>query len=97
MLTEDHDDDYEGEEWKSVSKKKKKLKVNPNGPFNFKFSFKNILWDITIENTDENDYAVTARSNVKVGPEEIECLKHYLQAEGFEEEAKKHNLYWYLQ
>jgi hypothetical protein len=96
MLADDFEDDLEGDEWKRVSKKKKKIKTNPKGPYNLKFSFKKILWDITIENISENDYKVIARSNVKVDPEEIECLKHYLQAEGFEEEAKKHNLYWHL-
>ena len=97
MITEPDDDDLEGEDWKSIKKpKRKRIKTNPKGPYNLKFKFKSVNWDITIENVDENDYKVIAKSNVKVEPEMIEALKHYLQQEGFEEEAKKHNLYWYM-
>jgi hypothetical protein len=95
MIIDENDDDLKGEEWKGV-KKPKKLKTNPSGPYNVKFKFKNIEWNISIENVTDNDYQVTARSNVKVDENEIEILKNYLQEEGFEEEAKKHNLYWFL-
>jgi hypothetical protein len=89
------DDDLEGEGWKALKKpKQKNFKTNPAGPYNVKFQFKNIEWDITIKNITENDYKVIARSNIKVDQDEIEILKYYLQEEGFEEEAKKHNLFW---
>ena len=53
-----HEDDHEGEEWKATPKKKykkKKLRTNPDGPYNVKFVFKNVNWDITIENESEDD------------------------------------------
>lgn len=91
----DDDNDFEGEEWKGLKKqKKKKIKTNPSGPYNLKFQFKGVKWDITIENVTEDDYKVIARSDVKINESEIESLKYYLQEEGFEEEAKKHNLFW---
>jgi hypothetical protein len=74
--------------------KKQKLKTNPNGPYKLKITFKNVKWNITIENESEDTFKVLARSNVKVNSEEIETLKNYLQAEGFEEEAQEHNLFW---
>jgi hypothetical protein len=95
MITEP-DDDFEGEEWKGIKPKRKRIKFNPKGPYNLKFTFKGVDWDITIENIEENDYKVTAKSNKKVEPEMIDALKYYLQQEGFEEEAKKHNIYWYM-
>ena len=93
MFAED-ENDYEGEEWKNVKKpKRKNIKTNPSGPYNVKFKFKNVEWDITIENISEDDYKVTARSSIKVDEKEIDILKYYLQEEGFEEEAQKHNLF----
>ena len=94
----DHEDDHEGEEWKATPKKKykkKKLRTNPDGPYNVKFVFKNVNWDITIENESEDDFKVIARSDIKVSSDEIEVLKNYLQAEGFEDAATKHNLFWH--
>ena len=93
----DDDDDFDGEDWKqhkSKSKKSKKLKLNPEGPYRFNFIFRGVNWDISIENVSYSDYKVTARSDKTVEPEEVDVLKKYLQTEGFEEAAKKHNLYW---
>lgn len=96
MFAED-ENDFEGEEWKNLKKpKRKKIRTNPSGPYNVRFQFKGVEWDITIENVTENDYKVTARSNIKVAENEIDVLKYYLQEEGFEEEAKKHNLLWFF-
>jgi hypothetical protein len=89
------DDDNDGESWKGAkSKKRKKLKLNPTGFYNVEFMFKGVNWDITIENITYDDFKVTARSDKKVEQDEVEVLKRYLQTEGFEDAAKKHNLYW---
>ena len=92
-MEEQYDNDFSINFEKS-QKKSKKLKTNPNGPYRVKFTFKNIKWNIIIENESEDVFKVLARSNVKVKQEEIEILKNYLQAEGFEEDAKRHNLIW---
>jgi hypothetical protein len=91
----DDDHDLEGEGWKlNHNKKRKKIRTNPAGPYIVNFIFKGVNWDITIENLSHDDYKVTASSNKKVSIEEVNILKKYLQDEGFEQAAKKHNLYW---
>jgi hypothetical protein len=91
----DSDDDgsfYEKK--KSYHKKSKRLKKNPRGLYNVNFIFKGIQWDITIDNIAYDEFKITAKSNVKVDQGEVDVLKRYLQDEGFEEAATKHNLEW---
>jgi len=95
---EDGDDEFNCYFEKNVSKNKKrnpKLKTNPSGPYNFKFLFRGVHMDITIQNIKIDEFKVTARSNGEVNPSLIESLKYYLTEEGFEEEATRHNLFWY--
>jgi hypothetical protein len=75
-------------------KTSKRLKQNPSGPYNFKFLFRGIDMDITIENIKIDEFKVTAKSNRTITSDTIEALKYYLSEEGFEEEATKHNLFW---
>ena len=71
-----------------------KFKTNPKGPYKIKFIFKGVNWDIKIQNISLEDFKVVARSSKKVNKTEIEILKKYLKDEGFEQAARKHNLYW---
>jgi hypothetical protein len=88
-----YEEDNNSEDWKNI-KKSKTCKVNPAGAYRVSLTFKGIKWDISIESISLNDFKVTARSNVKVEQPEVDILKKYLQDEGFEEAARKHNLYW---
>lgn len=88
----DEDDFYEKK--KSPSKRSKKLKKNPSGLYNVNLIFKGIQWDITIDNVSYDEFKITAKSNVKVNQDEVNVLKRYLQDEGFEDAATKHNLDW---
>jgi hypothetical protein len=93
-MDEYYDDDFSDESWKGSKKKSKKLKTNPAGPFEMEIIFRGTKWDIVIENITINDFKVTAKANKKVDKGQIEVLKKYLQDEGFEMAAKKHNLFW---
>jgi hypothetical protein len=88
------DDYFDDEPWKGSKKKTKKLNTNPSGPYTLDLMFKGINWNIVIENLNINDFKVTVKSDKKVKIKEIDLLKRYLQAEGFEMAAKKHNLFW---
>lgn len=92
-MDEYYDDDFSSESWKD-QKKSKKLKVNPAGPYEVELMFKGVNWHIVIENITFDDFKVTAKSDRKVKHEQVDILKRYLQAEGFEMAAKKHNLFW---
>jgi hypothetical protein len=78
----------------SFQEKLGKFKTNPKGPYKIKFIFKGVNWDIKIQNVSLEDFKVVARSNKKVSQSELEILKKYLKDEGFEQAARKHNLYW---
>jgi hypothetical protein len=96
-MDEYYDDGYADEDEYEIDQFQKKLgkfKTNPKGPFKFKMTFKGVNWEIKIENVDMNDFKVTAKSNVKVDLDELEIIKRYLRDEGFEQAARKHNLYW---
>ena len=89
-----YSDDYdESDEWKNL-KKHKPFKLNPSGPYKVKLLFKNVNWSITIENISMEDFKVTAISDKKVSKSHLSVLKKYLQDEGFEQAARKHNLFW---
>jgi hypothetical protein len=97
-MDEYYDDGYgEDEDENEIFHFQKKLgefKTNPKGPYKIQFKFKNIDWNITIQNINFNDFKVVARSSVKVNKSELEILKKYLKDEGFEQAARKHNLFW---
>lgn len=94
-MDEYYDDDFSEDTWKGSKKKKsKKLNTNPAGPYGLEIIFKGVNWYIVIENLTMDDFKVTAKSDEKVGKDEVNILKKYLQAEGFEMAAKKHNLFW---
>jgi hypothetical protein len=92
-MDEYYDDDFSDETWNN-QKKSKKVKTNPAGPYEIEFMFKGVNWNIVIENISMTDFKVTARSDKKIKKEELIILKRYLQDEGFEMAAKKHNLFW---
>ena len=89
------DDDNDGDEWKEKKKKPKgKIKVNPAGPYQVELLFRGVNWNIVIENVSYDLFKVKAYSDKKISKDEISLLKKYLELEGFEDAAKKHNLYW---
>jgi hypothetical protein len=92
-----YDDGYESEEENKIQQFQKDLgafKTNPNGNYKVELMFKGIKWKIEIKNLDMERYKILAKSNVKVDPDELENLKRYLIAEGFEYAARQHNLFW---
>jgi len=74
--------------------KKKSFKDNPNGPYKLKITVKGINWDVTIKSTSPVDHKVKAISDKKASKNDLEVLKNYLEKEGFNDAAKKHNLFW---
>jgi hypothetical protein len=97
MFDELHDGEFDdGESWKSPQKKKrvKKLKTNPDGPYEIDLIFSGIEFNIVIENITHDDFKVTASTDADVKKDKITALKHYLESEGFQDEARKHNLFW---
>jgi hypothetical protein len=96
-MDEYYDDGYEDEDEEKIQKFQKKqgeFKTNPNGPYNFEMKFKGVHWIIKIESLSLNDFKVTAASDIKVRKKDLDILKKYLQDEGFEQAARKHNLFW---
>jgi hypothetical protein len=96
-MDEYYDDGYgdeDEEEIQQFQKKQGKFKTNPSGPYNFEMKFKGVNWVIKIENVSLDDFKVTAESDVKVKKKDLEILKRYIQDEGFEQAARKHNLFW---
>jgi hypothetical protein len=77
-------------------RKRKKIKSNPSGPFNFKMTYRGIYCDITIQNITKDEFEVTVNSSQKLNKKLLQSLNRYLEAEGFQDEARNHNLYWYM-
>lgn len=100
MLDDYFDDNFtphEGEGWKLNKNKKKKLSSNPNGHYKIEdFLFRGILWSkIIIENVTHDEFKVTASTEEEdINKEDLDSLRSYLSKEGFEQAARKHNLFW---
>ena len=71
-----------------------KLKKNVNGPYNVILTIQGIEYDITIDNITTNEFEITINSDSKPSIEQMEVVKSYLEWEGFEDAARKHNLFW---
>lgn len=89
-------DEYAEKDILKNKRKKKKIKSNPSGPFNFKMTYRGIYCDITIQNITKDEFEITVNSNKKLSKKMLASLNRYLQDEGFEDEARNHNLYWYM-
>ena len=87
-------DDESENEIQEFQKKLGNFKTNPNGNYKIQLTFKGVNWKIEIKNIDMDSYKIIARSNVKVDGDELEILKKYLIDEGFEHDARQHNLFW---
>ena len=87
-------DDESENEIQEFQKKLGNFKTNPNGNYKIQLTFKGVNWKIEIKNIDMDSYKIIARSNVKVDEDELEILKKYLIDEGFEHDARQHNLFW---
>ena len=75
-------------------KKYLKMAANPQGPYKIKMDYRGVTCAIAISNVDEHEFDIKIRANKKLAPSQIEGLKEYLEAEGFNAEARKHNLFW---
>lgn len=71
-----------------------KFVTNPSGPYKLDLLYKGIKYKIMIKNLSEYEFDIFVRSNKKITKNEIESLKRYLEEEGFNNEATKHNLFW---
>jgi hypothetical protein len=90
-MDEYYDDGYEEQD---SPKEQQKTRTNPKGSYIFNMIFKGVEWDIKIENLSLTDFKISAKAFEKVSKSELEVLKRYLIAEGFQDAAKKHNLFW---
>jgi hypothetical protein len=86
-------DSYE-DGWEKPINKKKTFKDNPNGPYRLKITVRGVNWDVTIKSTSALDHKVKAICEKKATKNDLEVLKNYLEKEGFNDAAKKHNLFW---
>jgi len=96
-MDEYYDDGYDDEDEDDIQKFQEKLgkfKTNPKGDYKVELTFKGVKWKIKIKSISMNDFKVTAQSNVRVEQDELEVIKKYLIDEGFEQAARKHNLFW---
>jgi hypothetical protein len=90
-MDEYYDDDF----GVNGKKKKKQLNPNPNGPYQIKdFIFLGKTWDIIIENVSNDELKVLAMTDDDVTEHDVDCLKNYIEKEGFEQAAIQHNLFW---
>jgi hypothetical protein len=91
---DDNDDSYE--EVTKNKRKPEKLKTNPSGPFHFKMTYLGIFCNVTIQNIKKDEFKISIDSSKKLNKSLLKHLTNYLKAEGFEDEATKHNLFWYM-
>lgn len=67
---------------------------NPAGYYKVKLDYQGIKCHIMIKNIDEYEFEIRVKSNKPLNPKQIEGLKSYLEAEGYNNEARKHNMLW---
>lgn len=68
--------------------------TNPEGPYRVKLTYKGIDCHIQIKNINECEFDIRVKTNKKLNHSDLSGLKQYLDAEGFTNEARKHNLFW---
>lgn len=68
--------------------------TNPEGPYQVKLVYKSIDCNIQIQSISEYEFDIRIKTNKRLNQCDLSGLKEYLEAEGFTNEARKHNLFW---
>jgi hypothetical protein len=68
--------------------------TNPQGPYKIKLKYKGIACYIQMQSINEYEFDIRIKTNKKLDQSDLNGLKEYLEAEGFTNEATKHNLFW---
>jgi hypothetical protein len=68
--------------------------TNPEGPYRIKLTYKGIDCHIQMKSVSECEFDIRVKTNKKMSQADLMSLKEYLDAEGFTNEARKHNLLW---
>lgn len=68
--------------------------TNPKGPYRVKLTYKGVDCFIQMKNISENEFDIRVKTKQPINSSDLTSLKEYLDAEGFTNEATKHNLFW---
>jgi hypothetical protein len=68
--------------------------TNPEGPYRIKLTYKGIECHIQMKSLSDCEFDIRVKTNKKMNQSDLVSLKEYLDAEGFTNEARKHNLFW---
>jgi hypothetical protein len=68
--------------------------TNPQGPYRIKLTYKGIDCHIQMKSISECEFDIRVKTKQKMTESDLFGLKEYLDAEGFTNEARKHNLMW---
>ena len=68
--------------------------TNPQGPYRVKLIYKGIDCHIQMKSISEYEFDIRVKTKQKMTESDLFGLKYYLDAEGFTNEARKHNLMW---
>lgn len=66
---------------------------NKNKCYNINLIFKNVKCNVLINNIDDYEFEIRVKANKKMTSKDLQALKNYLESEGFNDEARKYNLY----
>jgi hypothetical protein len=67
--------------------------VDKNKRYKVNLTFKNVKCNILIKNIDDYEFEIYVKANKKLESKDLQALKNYLESEGFNDEARKYNLY----
>lgn len=68
--------------------------TNPEGPYRVKLTYRGIDCHIQMKNVSECEFDIRVKTKQPMNETDLMGLKQYLDAEGFTNEARKHNLFW---
>ena len=72
---------------------RKQKMVDKNKRYKVNLTFKNVKCNILIKNIDDYEFEIYVKANKKLESKDLQALKNYLESEGFNDEARKYNLY----
>lgn len=67
--------------------------VDKNKCYKVNLTFKDVKCNVSINNIDDYEFEIYVKANKKLTPKDLQALKNYLESEGFNDEARKYNLY----
>lgn len=67
--------------------------VDKNKGYKVNLTFKDVKCIVLINSIDDYEFEIYVKANKKLTPKDLQALKSYLESEGFNDEARKYNLY----